>query len=181
MNPEKSVAELLHWRLAQAEAEAPVAPRAGRLLEAARPWWEVWPERFRAHVERLGRMHAGYAYAMGESPRGRAGHPVPTLITESEELETFARVLYLAIRDGKLHLRFQLDSVPGKREDVFEVTFVSDAAARPLLSAQAMASLDTEYSLKADVPDELAATWQDLKVSDRMPFRFILRPVARAR
>jgi hypothetical protein len=181
MNPEMSVAELLRWRLAQAEAEAPPPPRARRLLEAARPWWEVWPERFRAQVERLGRMHTGYAYAMGEPVRGRAGHPVPTLIAEAEELETFARVLYLALRDGRLHLRFQLDSLPGKREDVFEVTFVSDAAARPLLSAQAMASLDTEYSLEADVSDELAASWQELKVSDRMPFRFILRPVARRR
>jgi hypothetical protein len=37
-------------------------------------------------------------------------------------------------------------------------------------------SVDGEYPLDADLPEELAANWESLKVTDRMPFRFILRP-----
>jgi hypothetical protein len=177
MTLDTSVDQLLRWRLARAEAEAPPAPRAARLLELVRPWWEVWPERFQAQVERLRRMQVAYAYAMVEPSRGRAGHPVPALISHAEELETFARLLYFAVYDGKLRCRFQLDSVPGKVEPTFEVTFVSDAASRPLLAAYATASFDSEYRLDADLSDELAASWAGLKVTDRMPFRFILRPV----
>jgi hypothetical protein len=179
MRGEDSIGRLLRWRLAHAEAEAPPAPRAARLLEAARPWWEVWPERFRAQVERLGQMQAGYAYAMTESRRG-GGHPVPTLIGEPEERQTFARVLYFAVRDGKLRLRFQLESPPEKVEKGFEVTFVSDTLARPLLAANAAASVGDEYRLDAELSDELAASWAELKVTDRMPFRFILRPATTA-
>jgi hypothetical protein len=44
---ELPVEQLLRWRLAQAEAAAPSAPRAAQLLEMARPWSacnEYWPE-----------------------------------------------------------------------------------------------------------------------------------------
>jgi hypothetical protein len=176
MTRDDSVERLLRWRLGQAEAEAPPAPRAARLLEAVRPWWETWPDRFRAYTERLAGMQAAYAYAMTEPRRGRGGHLIPTVIANASELETFARVLYFAVRDGKLRLRFQLDSVPEPAEQSFEVTFVSDAAARPLLAASAAASVDGEYRVNAELSDDLAASWAGLKVTDRMPFSFVLRP-----
>jgi hypothetical protein len=176
MTHDEAVEQLLRWRLAQAEAEAPPAPRAARLLEAVRPWWETWPDRFRAYAERLGGLQAAYAYAMTEPRRARGGHPIPTVIANASEFETFARVLYFAVRDGKLRLRFQLESTPEPAEQTFEVTFVSDAAARPLLAASATASLGDEYRVDTQLSEELAATWAGLKVTDRMPFRFILRP-----
>ena len=43
MKTEIHIGQLLRWRLARAEAEA---PRAARLLELSRPWWETLPERF---------------------------------------------------------------------------------------------------------------------------------------
>ena len=176
MSAEISVGQLLRWRLARAERDAPARPRAARLLELVRPWWETWPDRFRAQAERLGRIQVGYAYAMTESTRGRSGYPVPTLIAHAEELETFARVLYFAVRDGRLRLRFQLDAVLGKPEQEFEVTFVSDSA-RPIFSAHASASMN-EYRVDAELSEELAAGWEGLKVTDRMPFRFLLRPIS---
>jgi hypothetical protein len=175
MSPEISVGQLLRWRLAHAEREAPPPPRAAQLLQIVRPWWETWPDRFRASAERLARLEVAYAYAMAESTRGRSGHPVPTLISHTDEVETFARVLYLAVRDGRLRLRFQLDAMPGKPEEEFEVTFVSDSA-RPIFSAHATASMN-EYRVDAELSEELAAGWEALKVTDRMPFRFLLRPV----
>jgi hypothetical protein len=42
MSPNMTVEQLLVWRLAQAEADAPPAPRAERLLDLVLPWW---PER----------------------------------------------------------------------------------------------------------------------------------------
>jgi hypothetical protein len=176
MTPEISVGQLLRWRLARAEGDAPPAPRASRLLELVRPWWETWPERFKTQADRLTKIEVAYAYAMAEPARGRSGHPVPTLISHAEELETFARVLYLAVRDGRLRLRFQLDALPGKPEDTFEVTFVCDGA-RPVFSAYATSSMN-EYRVDAELDEELATSWEALKVTDRMPFRFLLRPVA---
>jgi hypothetical protein len=172
----RDVERLLRWRLAQAGAEAPAPPRAARLLESVRPWWESWPERFRAQAERLAGMRVEYAYAMSEPRRAHAGHPIPTLIAHTGEIETFARVLYFAVRDRKLRLRFQLEAAPDNAERTFEVTFVSDAVARPLLAANATAAVGDEYRLDAELSDELAASWTELKVTDRMPFRFILRP-----
>src|SRR3712207_1105189 len=81
-----------------------------------------------------------------------------------------------AVRDRKLRLRFQLEASPDKAEPTFEVTFVSDAVPRPLLAANATASVGDEYRLDAELSDELAASWTQLRVTDRMPFRFILRP-----
>lgn len=180
MSHEFSVEELLRWRLARAEADAPPAPRAARLIELARPWWEIWPERFQAYVERLGRIQVAYAHAMAELARGRTGHPVPTLIADAE-VETAARVLYFSVRDGRLRLRFQLDVASEHAEQDYDVTFVSDPGDRPLLSANAVASVEHEYRLDADLSEELASSWEALKVTDRMPYRLILRPVTNGR
>jgi hypothetical protein len=180
MSPEFSVEELLRWRLARAEADAPPAPRAAQLLEHARPWWERWPERFQAYVERLGRIQVSYAYAATESSRGRTGYPVPTVIADAE-VETAARVLYFSIRDGRLRFRFQLDVTSELGDNEYEATFVSDPEGRPLFSANAIASVENEYRLDAELPEELAAGWDALKVTDRMPYRLILRPVVNGR
>ena len=178
MKREFDIGQLLQWRLERAEAEAPLPPEGLRLLELARPWWEVWPDRFRAYARRLGAVQVSYGYAMSELPHGRSGHPVPTLITrDDEELEAPARVLYMHVRDGRLRLRFQLDPVP-RMERRFEVTFVSDGTLRPILFTHAVLTVDNEYRLDAELPPEFATTWEALKVTDQMPFRFILRPVA---
>ena len=173
-----SVEQLLRWRLARAEAEAPPAPRAARLLEQARPWWERWPEQFRARVQRLSTIQVAYGYAMVDTQGARGGHPVPALIAQAEDLETFARVLYLSVHGSQLRLRFQLHALPARSEPAYEVTFVSDADARPLLAAHATLSVGCEYRLDTELAEELATSWGALKVTDRMPFRFILRPAS---
>jgi len=169
--------QLLRWRLSHAEAEAPPVPRAARLLELARPWWEIWPEQFQSVLERLCKIQIAYGHAMAEPQQSRSGHPVPALIVRSvEEFETSARVLYLNIRDQRLHLRFQLTAVPGQAEPTFDVTFVSDSGARALFSVRAARSVDCEYRVDVELSEELAGDWKQLKVTNRMPFRLILRP-----
>jgi hypothetical protein len=172
-----SIEELLQLRLAQAEAEAPPAPRGKRLLELARPWWETWPEKFQACAERLGKMRVAYAHAMTELRHARGGHPVPALIVrDGQETEDFARVVYLAVRDGRLRLRFELSApADGAKVENFEVTLVADRTSRPVLSAPATVAVDCEYRMDAELPAEIVVGWDALKVTDRMPFRFILR------
>jgi hypothetical protein len=178
MSTKIPLAELLRWRLAQAEAQAPPPPRAAELLALARPWWEKWPEQFQTFVERLGKMQIAYGHAMAEPGLSRVIHPVSTLILQSvDQLETSARVLYIEVRDGRLRLRFQLDTASAPDQNMFEVTFICDASSQPLFVAEAARSVHTEYRLEAELPDDVARKWASLRVTDRMPFRFILRPL----
>jgi len=170
------IENLLQWRRQRAEAEAPPAPSGAHLLKLVQPWWEKWPDRFAASARRLAAIQLSYGYAMSHPHQGHNGHPVPALISsDEEEQETPARVLYMSVRDGRLRLRFQLVPLP-RSDRLFEVTFVSEAGLRPILSAQADLSGDGEYRVDVELPDELATAWETLKVTDPMPFRFILRP-----
>jgi hypothetical protein len=180
MPRERSIEQLLRWRLALAEADAPPPPRAATLLALARPWWERWPERFRAQAERLRAMPLAYGYAMAGSPAppGHAGYPVPVLIAHASDTEAYARVLYFVVRDGRLRLRFALDGTPGAREPAFDAAFVGDASEQPLCVARAEQAQNGEYRVDVELPPDVAGSWASLKVTDRMPFRLILRPVA---
>lgn len=181
MNRETSVEELLRWRVARAEAEAPPPPRAAILLERARPWWERWPERFHGQVERLVQSQLSLGYAMAGSPESRGGHAVPALVVRDDhEVGAVARVLYLSVRGDLLRLRFHLETPPPEAEPGFEVTFVSDATETPLFSARATVSTDGEYRLGTVLPPPIAGVWEELKVTDRMPFRLILHSRARS-
>ena len=170
------IASLLQWRAQRAEAEAPPAPSAAGLLKLVRPWWEVWPDRFAASLRHLASIQLSYGYAMSHPAQGHSGHPVPALISgDDEERESPARVLYFSIRDGRLRLRFQLAPLP-RVDRLFEVTFVSEAGLRPILATHADLAGDGEYRVDVELPNDLAAAWESLKVTDPMPFRFILRP-----
>lgn len=175
MKTEIALEQLLRWRLAEAEGEAPRAPRAAPLLAQARPWWEAWPEQFRAMVERLGKIQLVYGHAMAEPLASRGGHPVPALlIRDGQELEASVRVLYLRVGEGRLRLRFQLESPLGQEDKVLNVTFVCQTSQRPVASASVSLSVDNEYRIDTQLPEELARSWESLKVTDRMPFRLIL-------
>jgi hypothetical protein len=177
MKREIDIEQLLRWHEERAEARAPLAPSAAHLLEIARPWWETLPERFESYTRRLGAIRISYGYAMTELHHGHTGYPVPTLIARgNEELESPARVLYMSVRDGRLRLRFQIEPIP-RADQSFEVTFVSESGLRPILSTYAALSVDGEYRLDVELPEELAVTWESLRVTDQMPFRFILRPM----
>lgn len=175
MIDDDSVEQLLKWRLAQAELAARPAPRASRLLELTRPWWSTYPEQFRLLWARLGEIQVVYGHAM-ENPRAsrEGGYPVPALVVRvgAPEVEASVRVLYLGTRDRRMSLRFLLESA---LDPAFEVTFVSEAEGLPLFSATAMRSLDKEYRLDVELPENIASQWKDLRVTDRMPFRLILR------
>jgi hypothetical protein len=176
MNSKIPIEELLRWRLARAEAEAPPAPRAAQLLERARPWWEIWPEQFRSSVKRLSQVQVAYGHAMADPRQPRTAHLVPTLIVRTgEEFQGFARVLYFSICSGRLRLRFQIDPAQGQSDPAFEATFIAAATAIPLFSARATLSVENEYRLDAELPEKIVVKWEQMKVTDRMPFRLILR------
>jgi hypothetical protein len=183
MSSERDIEGLLRWRLARAEAAAPPPPRAAHLVVLSRPWWETWPERFQAAAERLLAVpRVAYGHATTSQQDGRTGHPVPALVIHVvEEFETSARILYLSVRDGRLRLRFQLDAGPARTEPVLDVTFLSDDEPAPLFSAQATSSIESEYRLDAELPPPLSRSWENVKVTDRMPFRLILHSPAPAR
>jgi hypothetical protein len=165
MKPEKTVEELLRWRLEQARMDAPSAPSVSQLLELARPWWEKWPEKFQAQVERLRRID-----------RRNNGCVVPALIVfGTEESEGLARVLEFDVRNDHLHFRFQLEPSLMHVASALEVTFVSDPGARPLFSAEATTLGESECLLEAALLPEIARDWAHLKATDRLPFRLILR------
>ena len=56
-----------------------------------------------------------------------------------------------------------------------DVTFVADAIRNAPRFRQRTLSVDNEYRIDAELPEELARNWEALKVTDRMPFRLILR------
>ena len=171
------IEQLLRWRLAKAVAEAPSPPRAQRLLETARPWWETWPEQFQLLVERVGKIQLAVGHAMAEPRPGQTGHPIAVVVTRSgEPMDASARVLYFDVREGRLRIRFLVNFTPEPSERRFEVTFVADPNGTPLFSAVATVCVDSEYRLDAEISAELAQQWEKLKVTDRMPFRLILRP-----
>ena len=177
-----AVGRLLRWRLAQSEAGAPPPPRAAPLLELARPWWERWPDRFRARVERLAQMPLVYGFAMVAPGRDRRGHPVPVLLVHAEDRETYAHVLYVQVSDHELRLRLALDfgadhhDPSGDPDAPYEATFVDDGSEQPLLVGHAVQARNGEYRVEVALPDALAHRWATLKATDRMPFRLILRP-----
>jgi hypothetical protein len=176
MKRQFDIEQLLRWRLERAESEAPPPPTGLQLLRRANPWWEIAPQRFAACVRRLSAIEVAYGYAMAEGQREQGGHPVPTLIShDDQDQEAPARVLYVSVRNGRLLLRFQLDPVQ-RIERGYDVTFVSEEGMKPVLSARASLSIDGEYRLDTELPEDLAANWESLKVTDPMPFRFILRP-----
>lgn len=180
MNSQLPLEQLLRWRLARAEEEAPPAPRAKRLLELARPWWETWPERFQELVVRLGQLEVAYGHAMAETRRPPTEPLVPAIVVHTAtETETSARLLYLNIRDSHLRLRFELADEQQLSEPAYEVTFVCRASSQALFSAVAARSANGEYSLSEQLSDELMSKWGALKVTDAMPFRLILRPMER--
>jgi hypothetical protein len=127
----------------------------------------------------LSKIQIAFGHAMAEPHSLRTSHPVPALIVHAvEEVEGSARILYLNVRNRHLHLRFQLDATPVQGDHDFDVTFVSDPAAQPIFSARAAKSVESEYRLSAVIPEEVARDWEQLKVTDRMPFRLILHTAA---
>ena len=181
MHSDASVERLLHWRAAQTAA-APPAPRAAELLELARPWWERWPDRFRARADRLARMPLAYGFAMAAPGRERRGHPVAVLLAGAEDRETYAHVLYFAVRDGGLRVRLELDVGAGRGAPAadavpgYEATFVDDGSEQPLFAGHAVQSANGEYRIETALPEALADRWASVRATDRMPFRLILRP-----
>ena len=176
MKPKLTIEQLLRWRLARAEAEAPPPPRAAFLLELAQPWWETWPTCFQALVERVSQIQTVYGHAMAQPRQPHPGHPVPALIVRAgEEIETVTRILYLSVRRGRLRLRFLLDAASAQAQEKFEATFVADHSERPLFSTSAILCLNCQYRIDTELSEELSRHWEQLKVTDRMPFRLILR------
>lgn len=176
MKSKLPVEELLRWRLEHAKAEAPVTPRATRLLDLAMPWWERSPQMFQSAVAQLDKVQFVEGSTMTKSNHCRDPKPVPALIVRGKErFANSVRMRYFHVRDGKLLLRFELATDLMPVEPTFEVTFIADTAARPLFCVAATVSASGEYNVNTAVPANLAQDWGQLKVVDCMPFRLILR------
>jgi hypothetical protein len=102
---------------------------------------------------------------------------VPALIAGAEEeVESSAHLLYLQVRNGRLRLRFHLDAALEPAPHAFDVTFVPETPVEAPFSAPAVLSLDREYHLDVELPEGIAKRWEGWKVSQRIPYRMILRP-----
>lgn len=174
---EPAIEQLLRWRLAEAEAEAPPPPAAAQLLALAQPWWERWPHRLRARMERLRRMPLALGYAMAPGREQRRGHPVATILALAEDVSAHARILYLSIQDERLRLRFSLDIADATTAHALEATFLMDDGTSPF-SGEAVRTPNGEYRMEVALPPEQARTWGALTVTDPMPFRLVLCPVS---
>jgi hypothetical protein len=177
MKSEVTIEQVLRWRLALAEAEAPPRPCGAQLLAWACPWWERYPQRFQSLVQSLATFETGVGHAMAQAGQPDTVHPVPTLIVRAD-IQTQANVdiLCFNLHEGQLHLRFALDASVNPVEASFDVTFISISPPKPLFLAEARRLFDSEYRLNAEIPPELTEQWVSLKATDPMPFRLILHP-----
>jgi hypothetical protein len=173
------VEKLLRWRFEKARTEAPLPPSAASLVSFARPWWETSPERFQLVVRRLGSIQIAHGRPTSKSPQSRVRGRVPTLLVRTaEEIEISVCILSLSLNKGRMQISFKCETMPEPDEQMFEATLVSEGTSRPFLCALTDKSLDNDYRLSAKVPDDLAKEWERLKLTDRMPFRLILRSMA---
>ncbi|HEY1108993.1 MAG TPA: hypothetical protein VGE76_10185 [Opitutaceae bacterium] len=170
------LADLIQWRSAQAEAEAPPPPRAARLLELTRPWWQVQPEDFQRLIQQFETMLCvGYAMPPDRAPRGN--YPVAAVLAQTNvETNALADILYFSVRGKTLRMRFALRAAPDLRQANIEVTFVAADSAEPLFCTEAKLGPDGDYRVEIELPANQAGEWARLRVTERMPFRFILRP-----
>src|SRR5262249_22725009 len=148
MRTEVTIEELLRWRLASAEADAPPRPPTPQLLKWAQPWWERYPKHFQNVLESLMKLPTLLGSPMDQVHQPDALSPVPTLIVRAGE-QSHARVgvLHFNLRKERLHVRFFLDACGNPVEDGFEVTFVSNSSAKPLFSVEARRLAETEYRI----------------------------------
>ncbi len=175
MSTKMTAQELLQWRLARAEAVAPPAPRAARLLELARPWWEKFPEKFQKIALELTTIQMGYGHAKVDLGAERCGHIVPILIVSPDrERAASVQILHFDLRGSMLRLRFEL-SQPVQPRETYEVTFFSTETKQPLFSVGAQRAVGSEYWLNVSLTDALSHAWRNVRVTDLMPFRLILR------
>ena len=170
------IEDLINWRSAQAEADAPPPPRAARLIELNRPWWQLQPERFQSLVRQFeATMRVGYA--MDPDRAQRQNYPVPAVLAQTNvETNALADILYFSLRGRMLRMRFAVRVAVELRRPNLEVTFVAAESPEPLFFAKAILSPDGDYRVEVEVPPLLAEGWSRLRVTERMPFRFILRP-----
>ena len=124
-------------------------------------------------------MQVAYGRAMTEFQRTGSGYPVAVLVVSfgaAGETEAAARILFLSVREGRIRLRFQLEADAELHAASFDATFVAESGSRPLFETVAECSVDSEYRIEVEVPLHLEQEWSRLRVTDRMPFRLMLRP-----
>lgn len=145
--------------------------------EPVEPWWQRSPDSFYLLADRLISGAISFGHALGPADGRGGNHPVHTVIARTNvKTNSLADVLYFQLNGHVLSLRFQLQLLDELPEPRFEVTFVAADTATPLFVAQATLSPGGEYRMKANIPANFAKAWATLRVTDRMPFRFILKP-----
>ncbi|HEY0944573.1 MAG TPA: hypothetical protein VGD81_04870 [Opitutaceae bacterium] len=181
MNSEFQIEHLLRWTEARAQAGAPPPPSAARLLALTEPWWRRWPESFRSALAQLETQQVQFGHAAHSASSQNPGYPVPAVIQRTNvEIKALVDITYFHLPGNTLRLRFRLHDWPEPADQRIDVTFVEAGDARALFGASAVLSPAGEYRVEVEVPPAIAREWAGIRTTDRMPFRFILRPEAAA-
>ncbi len=176
MSENPNFGKWLHNHQSFVARQAPPPPRASELLERIRPWWERWPERFKALATPLSAMEVHYGLAASSEEGIREGYPVPTVIVRTRaEARALARIVYFVVADGRLRLRFQMSHPESVLPAEAEVTFVEAVSGRPLFAVPLAPAVGGRYRIEAELSSELAQAWTAIKVTDRMPFHLIIQ------
>jgi hypothetical protein len=167
--------QLLHWRLEQAEASAPPPPKAAQLLRSARPWWEKRPKYFRSQIEHLRALQSAHSPSTTNKRRKGSGIPVPALVVRKKvESGNYALVSQLSVIENKLRLRFTLEPKLSPVDQNLEVTFISHATLSPMFYVTATVSADNTFQIETELPVDIAKAWQQLKLTNPLPFGLII-------
>jgi hypothetical protein len=167
--------QLLHWRLKQAEAAAPPPPKAAQLLQSARPWWKKRPKEFRSKVEHLRTFQSTLSHSTNNKRRKANNILVPALLVYNEiESGVYASIKHFRVLETKLHLSFGLETKMSLVDHNLEVTFISNVTPAPMLDATATISADNTFHLETELPVEIAKEWEQLKLTNPMPFGLII-------
>jgi hypothetical protein len=175
MSKKTPLEQLLRWRLKQAEAGAPPPPKAAQLLQSARPWWEKRPKDFRSQMGHLRKFQSANSHAATNKRRKGNGILVPALLVCKEvESENYALVTHLNLLETKLRLRFKLETKLPSVEQNLEVTFISNATLTPMFYVTTTVLADNTFQIDTELPVEIAKDWEQLKLTDPMPFGLII-------
>lgn len=171
-----TIGEMLSWCLDEAERDAPLPPKASWLLKQERAWrwWEEVPSLFEKgaraliQVDVLGHIE-GKPQVM-EPPGVRL-----CILHEEPPKVISAPILAIQVQNGKLVLRLKVETSWNPSGSHHQFVFVSPEE-KFLFAVDAELVDSYEFRIEAQLPEDLAASWENLKLGREMPFMLIIRP-----
>ena len=126
-------------------------------------------------MEHLRKFQSAHSHAATNKRRKGTGVPVPALLVYKEvESEIYALVTHLSLLETKLRLRFKLETKLSPVDQNLEVTFISNATLTPMFYVTTTVSADDTFHIETELPVEIAKDWEQLKLTNPMPFGLII-------